>query len=446
MKRSTDVSSVPARPEPLDRAQDRRRASVGEPEVEGPPKPACPEPLDRARDRLKASVGKPVVEGSPSTPLRYARAEWRTPLRYPWAERRTPLHARAERVAPAERVARAEWVAHVERVLVVLALLVFFCSCSSVQKDTIAKESSPSAASPQSNVDRVAQALENSATVPQEDWKLSPAFQRIVPDGGAAYWAAFAGDPRQRDFDDSSWKTFKAGEPIDLEACWLRKLIVLPQRVLGQPMSGSVKLHLTFSGTGELWVDGTSQGRQGAHDVELTKEAKPGQTFLVAIRASQSPGQGNVHRPGPIRLTKAELILANAEPTRKQIEDFALSLRVAQKLLSFDTYQTNARAKADPGIDKSQIDKAERIRLNDLLQKLAGQIDVAALADGSLDRFNASVAAVRAQLAPLRDFVQRFTLYFDANAHIDAAWLWREKETVEVVKNTFSSVLNMMNA
>ncbi len=35
---------------------------------------------------------------------------------------------------------------------------------------------------------------------------------------------------------------------------------------------------------------------------------------------------------------------------------------------------------------------------------------------------------------------------FDANAHIDAAWLWREGETVEVCKNTFTSVLNMMDA
>ena len=35
---------------------------------------------------------------------------------------------------------------------------------------------------------------------------------------------------------------------------------------------------------------------------------------------------------------------------------------------------------------------------------------------------------------------------FDANAHIDAAWLWRDKETVEVCKNTFTSVLNMMDA
>ena len=167
---------------------------------------------------------------------------------------------------------------------------------------------------------------------------------------------------------------------------------------------------------------------------------------MIAIRASQSPGQGGVGRPGTVRLSKAELVLSAVEPRRRMIEELALSLRVGQKLLSFDTYQTSASKKTDPHTDKSTIDKAERSRLNDLLQKLAVQIDMAALAAGSLEKFDASVASVRSQLGPIRDFVQRFTLYFDANAHIDAAWLWRDKETVEVVKNTFSSVLNMMNA
>jgi alpha-mannosidase len=144
-------------------------------------------------------------------------------------------------------------------------------------------------------------------------------------------------------------------------------------------------------------------------------------------------------------VSRAELFLERAQAMRQQLEDLILSLRAGQKLLSFDTYQTNARNKVDPGIDKSAIDKAERTRLNNLLQTLASQIDVAALADGSIDKFTASVDAVRAKLGPIRDFAQQFTLYFDANAHIDAAWLWRDKETVEVVKNTFSSVLKMMN-
>ena len=325
-------------------------------------------------------------------------------------------------------------------------LALSFCWCSSVRRDTVPRESSPSGEAAQSNVDHVAEALETLAAGIQNDWKIGPAFQRVAPDGGTLDWSTSSGDPRRRDLDDSGWKSIRLGEAADFESCWLRKEITLPERMLGQPVNGSVKLNLSLSGTGELWVDGESKGRLGARAVELSKAAKPGQSFVVAIRASQSLGQGGLGKGGPVRLSKAELVLASAEPARQQIEDLALSLRVAQKLLSFDTYQTNARAKTDPGIDKSTVEKAERARLNDLLQKLAAQIDTAALAQGSLEKFNLSLAGVRNQLAPIRGFVQRFALYFDANAHIDAAWLWREKETVEVVKNTFSSVLNMMNA
>src|SRR5215813_7210683 len=321
--------------------------------------------------------------------------------------------------------------------VLVASALVVVCGCSS-------KKGAPTSGAP-SNVERTAAALERSASAPLEDWKVGPAHQVVSLDGGTAHWSALGGDPAGGDFDDSKWATVKLGNPMELESCWLRKQLVLPPRLLGQPVSGPIKLRLTLSGTGDLWVNGESKGQAGHGDVDLAQDAKPGQTFLLALRVSQSAGQGGIGKGGPVRLSKAELVLARAEPIRTEVEDLALSLRVGEKLLSLDTYQTNARTRTDPGVDRSQLDKAERARLNTLLQTLATEIDVAAVTNGDLDKFRASVASVRAKLTPIRELVQRFTLYFDANAHIDAAWLWREKETVEVVKNTFSSVLKMMN-
>ncbi|HZY10164.1 MAG TPA: glycoside hydrolase family 38 C-terminal domain-containing protein, partial [Bacteroidota bacterium] len=153
-----------------------------------------------------------------------------------------------------------------------------------------------------------------------------------------------------------------------------------------------------------------------------------------------------INTGGPLRLLRAELRAEMTSNLRKSIEDFSLSLRVAQKLLSFDTYQTNATKKEDPGIDKSQMDRNEKLHLNTLLENMAMQVDVDALGRGSIGEFNSSLNRVRNELKPIKDFAKRFTLFFDANAHIDAAWLWREKETVEVCKNTFSSVLDMMDA
>ncbi|TAK59688.1 MAG: alpha-mannosidase, partial [Bacteroidetes bacterium] len=116
-----------------------------------------------------------------------------------------------------------------------------------------------------------------------------------------------------------------------------------------------------------------------------------------------------------------------------------------QKLLSFDSYQTSSRHKVEPGIDKTAIAKKERTLLNELLQSAAASIHVDALGEGNSELFLASLATTREKLKPISDFAKQFTLYFTSNAHIDAAWLWRDIETKEVCKNTFSSVFNMMN-
>src|SRR5690349_576201 len=89
--------------------------------------------------------------------------------------------------------------------IVAPALAMLFCACSSVGRDAVPGAPSPSAAAAQTNVDRVARSLETLAASLQNDWKISPAFQRNLPDGGTPYWSAFTGEPTRRDFDDSSW-------------------------------------------------------------------------------------------------------------------------------------------------------------------------------------------------------------------------------------------------
>ena len=81
------------------------------------------------------------------------------------------------------------------------ALALVFCACSSVRRDAVPGAPSPAT---QTNVDRVAQTLEAVASSSQDDWKISPAFQRTMPDGGNPHWSAFTGDPTGRDFNDSS--------------------------------------------------------------------------------------------------------------------------------------------------------------------------------------------------------------------------------------------------
>ncbi len=281
----------------------------------------------------------------------------------------------------------------------------------------------------QTGVDKLTGKLDALASLSYDDWRYNPSLG--LDDSRAAALS-------RTDYDDSAWAVMKLHARYSLDSCWLRKVIVIPDRYLGKPLSGSVKILVAVDDYGDLWVNGEKKGHiPWEASFELTPNAKPGDRFVVVIKA--------VNTGGPLRLLRAALEPEVSQDDRQSLLDLALSVRVGQKLLSFDTYQTSSNKRVDPGIDKSKMARAEKIKLDALLQKLAAEVDVAALEAGDLAAFKASVARVRAKLKPIAAFAKRFTLYFDANAHIDAAWLWRAKETVQVAHNTFDSVLRMMS-
>ena len=276
----------------------------------------------------------------------------------------------------------------------------------------------------QSSVDKLVTQLESVSKGAIDNWKYS---------------TNFSGDPTRPGFDDSGWAPIAIDQHLTIDSCWIRREVTLPDKMAGQATSGTVRFLVTVDDYGYLFVNGESKGYfPWDGEFELTKHAQPGQKFLLVIKA--------INTGGPLRLLRAQIVPGTDNPLAKTVEDFALGLKVAQKLLSTDTYQTNARVKVDPGVDKSRMDRQEKSRLNALLQTTAAGVDADALVSGSVDRFRMSLSAARTKLAPVADFVHRFTVYLDANAHIDAAWLWRSKETIMVCRNTFSSVMNMMAA
>jgi len=283
--------------------------------------------------------------------------------------------------------------------------------------------------SAQTNVDRLTLQLD-SLSSSYDNWKIS----ENLSDKNTA----FNGNPYDINFDDSAWSTLKIGENNYDDSCWLRKEIILPDKILGEQVQGKIRLLLSVDDYGYLWVNGESKGYfPWDGDFVLTENGKPGEKFMLAIKA--------INTSGPLRLLRAKIQTESSISTQEMIKDFVVSMKVGQKLLSFDTYQTSSSLNVDPHIDKSTIDKNEKISLNDLLQKLAGEVDVDALKNGDFQKFKESLAKVRSQLTPIKNFVKQFTLFFDSNAHIDAAWLWRSKETKLVCRNTFASVLHIMD-
>lgn len=281
----------------------------------------------------------------------------------------------------------------------------------------------------QTNVDKLVKALDSLSLVSFNDWRVSPDLKGFKPNG----------DPTKAGFDDSSWETLKLNQHIYPDSCWIRKEIVMPEKILGKTIRGPVKFEVSVDDYGYMWINGVSKGYfPWDGEFELTNDAKPGEQFLIVIKA--------INTGGPLRLLRAQIASAELQPLRSMVENLSLSMRVGQKLLSFDTYQTSSNKRVDPKTDLSSMDKMEKRRLNDILQSAAANVDLRSLIDGPMEKFEASLAEVRKQLKPVDAYAKRFTLYFNSNAHIDAAWLWRSKETIEVCKNTFASVINMFNA
>jgi alpha-mannosidase len=87
----------------------------------------------------------------------------------------------------------------------------------------------------------------------------------------------------------------------------------------------------------------------------------------------------------------------------------------------------------DPLADKATLDKAIE------------SVDLKALDSGDQKAFDASLNHAQSTLNILRPEIQLLTAHLTGNSHIDAAWLWPWTETVDVVRRTFSTALQLMN-
>jgi len=275
------------------------------------------------------------------------------------------------------------------------------------------------------SVDQLCSELENQLSIRFDNWKYST---NMIPDA----W--------EPDFNDSHWKTLKIEERISPDSAWLRKTIVIPERILGTRIKGgTMKLIVAVDDAGICWINGKNNGLfKWNGEYVLTNDPKPGQKFQIAIKA--------INTGGPMRLLEAKLEWDFVKPLADKVQNYVLSLRVGKKLLSDDTYLKTGRIQLDTGIDHSTVQQERRIQLRNQLENAASLVNISALKKGNTQTFEQSLEKSRLALKPIDKFAKEFTLVFDSNAHIDCAWLWRYLETINVAKNTFTSVLDMMEA
>ena len=198
---------------------------------------------------------------------------------------------------------------------------------------------------------------------------------------------------------------------------WYRKEIEIPTKVSGFPVEGSpVSIEVGVDDYGEIWVDGQPKGKFSWDEgrAVLTEKAKGGEKFLVAIRAR--------NRGGPGSLLHARLSFAALSDVEFAVSVYGEALSVAKKL-------------AD-GIGRGED------RWRSIVEHSAAAIDFAAADRGDRAGLLGSLGNARSVLAGLAALTKDYSIRCVGYSHIDLAWLWRWRETVQVTKETFQSAVN----
>ena len=254
---------------------------------------------------------------------------------------------------------------------------------------------------------------------------------------GETEWRFHADVPHPEDpgLNDSDWGTLTVknisgpggGHPN--EEHWtgtrvFRRWIQIPEKINGYATQGSrVSIDLRFGSPKGLIITVFSNGAilyRGSDDdilpVLLTENAQLGQKFLIATRV--------------VGGEEAQSEFFHSELTIQPPQSRPDPAFLRMELLS-----------ARPIIAAYEEGKSERQQQLDVAFKA---IDFAPLDKGDQPGFDASLKQAQAKLEALKPWMQQFNIRIVGNSHIDMAWLWPWTETVEVVRNTFQSVLDLM--
>ncbi|MGC1784390.1 MAG: glycoside hydrolase family 38 C-terminal domain-containing protein [Acidobacteriaceae bacterium] len=227
------------------------------------------------------------------------------------------------------------------------------------------------------------------------------------------------------DLDTSGWQTVKLPFSAPHQAVWFRRLVTVPKTLHGYDLSGSqiwFKLQVDANGPVPtiLYYNGSRIAL--GDDLEkqlLFSDTKPGEKILVAVKMMVTEDDKTV------RAANLSVVFPSDRPNPDDLRKELISAADLLPAITPDAATLAAREKT--------------------LDSAATTVDLAALDNGNQSAFDASLQKAQSELDPLRPALQQYNIHMTGNAHIDAAWLWPWTETVDVVRRTFSTALQLMN-
>ncbi len=238
-------------------------------------------------------------------------------------------------------------------------------------------------------------------------------------------WRFHAGDVAHGeavDLDDSSWQVVKPKSDAPNESVWYRRTIEVPRSLNGYDLTGArIWFQFVANANGPMPAIVYFNGRRVAlgDDLEpivLFDDAKPGEKVLVAVKLLHTVDQKRFDR------ATLKIDFAQGRPNPEDLRTEILSAALLIPSLSKDDQAPMAT-----------------------LEKAGTTVDLKALDANNQAGFDASLKRAQSMMDELKPQLQQLTIHMTGNSHIDAAWLWPWTETVDVVKRTFSTALQLMN-
>jgi alpha-mannosidase len=228
-------------------------------------------------------------------------------------------------------------------------------------------------------------------------------------------------DPSQ---NDGHWKAWIGKLNGGKGAFWVRANIEIPKSLQGYELKGAsliVNAHASPAGAVPeiLYLD----GRRIALGTDLEPEVlsdslEPGQKYFLALKLLSTIENKTIQHP--------ELTL-RFSPDRPDPEQFRSECLSAAVLL--------------PTLDKDPNVLATDVAV---IEHAVGLVDFDALNRNQQEAFDLSLRKAEELLTPLKPKLQTLKIDAVGNSHIDAAWKWTWPETLEVVKDTFTTALQLM--
>ena len=211
---------------------------------------------------------------------------------------------------------------------------------------------------------------------------------------------------------------------------WLITRFEVPAQLNGYSLQGAnigLDLHVSSDDAVQvsIFANGSMVSRgdeDGQVPITLIQNAQPGQALALAVRVLDSGG-GGCCGGNSTRIERADLRI---EPATSRPDPALMRLEILS---------------AEPLIAAYPDGKAEREQQLDAAVKA---IKLDALDKSDQQAFDASLRDAQSKLEILRPYMKQFSIAAVGNSHIDMAWLWPWTETVEVVRNTFGTALQLM--